>query len=133
MTAKTQLDRIESLLLSQFNLIHYWSSKIMADITQLQATIDQLTAAAATDRAAAAASAAKVDQAVGLLQALSATIADLQTQVAAGNAVTQDQVDALQAKAAAALTDLAASATTEAAADATLDAAVTAATPPAAP
>ena len=133
MTAKTQLDRIESLLLSQFNLIHYWSSKIMADITQLQATIDQLTAAAATDRAAAAASAAKVDQAVGLLQALSATIADLQTQVAAGNAVTQDQVDALQAKAAAALTDLAASASTEAAADATLDAAVTAATPPAAP
>lgn len=133
MTANTQLDRIESLLLSQFNLIHYWSSKIMADITQLQATIDQLTAAAATDRAAAAASAAKVDQAVGLLQALSATIADLQTQVAAGNAVTQDQVDALQAKAAAALTDLAASATTEAAADATLDAAVTAATPPAAP
>lgn len=104
-----------------------------ADLTQLQATVDQLTAAAAADRAAAAASAAKVEQAVGLLQALSATIADLQTQVAAGNAVTQDQVDALQAKAAAALTDLAASATTEAAADASLDAAVTAATPPAAP
>lgn len=129
MTITSQLDRIEHLLLSQYHLINFWSAKTMADITQLQAKIDALTAAAAADKVASAASAAKVDTAVGLLQALSASIADLKAQLAAGNAITQDQVDALTAKAETGLADLTASAATETAADAALDAGVAANTP----
>jgi hypothetical protein len=125
----SQLDRIEHLLLSQFHLINYWSEKIMLDITQLQAQVEALTAAASADKAAAAASAAKVDTAVGLLQALSASIADLKAQLGAGNAITQADIDALTAKASAALTDLTASAATETAADAALDAGVAGNTP----
>lgn len=124
-----QLDRIEHLLLSQYHLINFWSARLMADITELQTKIDELTAAAAADRARAEAGAAQVTLAVSLLQALTATIADLKAQVEAGNAVTQEQIDSLTSKANAALGDLTSSAATESAADAQLGAGVSENTP----
>lgn len=128
---KAQITRVENLLLSNHHLINYWSSRIMTDLTQLQAQVAELTAAAENDRLAALASSAKVEQAVGLLQALSASIAALQAQLAAAvnDPAVQSAVDALVAQVSEAVSDLRASATTEAAADAALDAAVAANTP----
>lgn len=136
MTTPTQLDRLEYLLLSQQNLINYWSSRIMADITQLQASVAALTAAAAADKQAAEAQALKIDNAIALLQSLNASVAALTAQLAEGNAITQENVDALNAQVSGALTALQESAVTDAASDAALDSAVAANTPadpPAAP
>lgn len=129
MTTLSQLDRIESLLLAQINLSNYWSSKLAADLTSLQARINELVDASNADKAAAEAQAAKIDNAIGLLQALTATIADLRAQLADGAAITQPQIDALTEQVTSALGTLGQSAVTDAASDAALDGAVAANTP----
>ena len=124
-TCDTELDRIKQILF----LIN-WSVQIMADLATLLDKITQLEAKGALDDTAAKASALIVTNAVGLLQALSAIIADLKAQLGSGSAITQAQIDAADTAATNALASLGASATTEAAADATLTAATTANTPP---
>jgi len=90
---KQRLDSIEHLVKASFNLINYWSSKIMSEVDtaaqnvlnlskELKAKADADAAQAAVDRAEAEKLRGMVDNAVGLLQALTAKIADLQGQLA---------------------------------------------------
>lgn len=124
---KARFDQLEHLLLSINHAFHFWSSKIMDTAQDLQITMDNLTAEAVEAKADAARSATLTTQAVGLLQALTAKVAEL----AAGGVqlVTQAQLDALNTQGKAALADMAAANTQRDAADATLGTGVTDNTP----
>jgi hypothetical protein len=110
----TQLDRIESSLASLHRKLTSWGTLIMATFQELQASADALEAKAAADLA-------QSTTAVQLLQALSATVADLRSQLP-GTAVTQAQLDALAAQ----IGRITGTLTTS---DAQLDAGIAAATP----
>jgi len=128
-TIDERLDRLEHLLLSQYHLINFWSSKIMSDFATVKQALEQAAAAAAIDRQEAVEQRALAEQAVGLLQSLSASIAALKEQIAAGTAATPEQMDELLGIAGSINTNLAASRADSDAAETTLSDGVAAATP----
>ena len=95
--------------------LNSWGTLIMSTFQDVQAAIDALEAKVDADAAQSA-------EAVGLLQALTASIADLKAQVAAGTPVSQAQLDALAARIPTITDKLSAS-------DALLASGITAATP----
>ena len=87
----TQIDRIEAGIASVNRKLNNWGILIMSTLQELQAGLDALSVKVDADAAQSA-------QAVTLLQALTATIADLKSQIGAGTPVTQAQLDALTAQ-----------------------------------
>ena len=86
----TQLDRIEEAVASLTRKVNSWGILIMATIQDIQAQADALEAKADADLE-------QSTTAVTLLQALTATIADLKSQLP-GTQVTQEQLDGLMAQ-----------------------------------
>lgn len=101
----------------------------MNSLDDVKGLVSDVKSLAEADAPAAAATASKIDTAVGLMQALTASIADLKSKLASGNLVSQADLDAMASALQSAKDALAASKTTETAADTALDAAVTANTP----
>lgn len=124
-TTEDRLARIERNLLTLLR----WSIDIMTTQQEFDAKMDAMVAAAADAKADAATQRAITDQAVGLLQGLTAAIADLRNQAQAGAVITQAQFDALAAKADAALADMAAANATRDQASLDLQAGVSGNTP----
>jgi hypothetical protein len=112
-TVDDRLLRIERNILN----LSRWSIDIMSTLQELTDLVTSLQAANVEAKADAARHAAATDNAVGLLQALSARIAELASQP---TLVTQAQLDALALQAQAALTDATAANATRDAADAAL-------------
>lgn len=128
-STEARLGCIERLILNLFPTIPLLE-KIMANLQELQDKIDALTAGQTEAQADAARHEARTNEAVGLLQALKAIIDSLPNTPAL---ITQAQLDALNAQAAAALADMDAANTQRDAADDALAAGVAANTPPATP
>jgi hypothetical protein len=99
-----RLARMERLILNLATSLNLYTDLIMSTLEGLQTKQDQLVTAAADAKADSVRDRARVDLAIGLIQALAAMVAELK---AAGPAlITQAQLDDLDAKAGAALTDL---------------------------
>lgn len=128
---KAQINRIERRLVNLVSLLNLNTETIMSTLQDLQTQVDALTAAGTEARADSARQQASTNLAIGLLQALTAKIAEL----AAGGPqlVTQAQLDTLVTQANAAVSDMAAANTARDSADAALDVAVGENTPPAVP
>ena len=117
-TIATRLARLERLVVNLASSLHLHTEIIMSNAQELQDAIDALTLRANEAKADADRHAAATDQAVGLLQALTAKIAEL---AAAGpQLITQAQLDALNAQAGSAIATMDAANTTRDAADAAL-------------
>lgn len=130
-TTAARLARIERLILNLSSALHTHTEILMSTAQELQDAIDALTARATEAKADADRHAAATDQAVGLLQALTAKIAEL---AAAGpQLITQAQLDALSKQAGDAIATMDAANTTRDAADAALGQGVVDNTPPATP
>lgn len=113
-----RLERLERLVINLASSLHIHTEILMSTAQELQDALDALTARATEAKADADRHAAATDQAVGLLQALTAKIAEL---AAAGvQLITQAQLDALSAQAGAAIATMDAANVTRDAADAAL-------------
>ena len=122
-----RFDRLERLILNLTSTLNLHTEIIMSTLAELETKIADLTAGQAEAKADAARHEASTNQAVGLLQALSAKIAEL---AAVGPAlITQAQLDALVAQADTGIADMTVANTQRDAADAVLDQGVAANTP----
>jgi multidrug resistance efflux pump len=100
-TTDQRLQRIEDLVRTvNRNVLNLsrWSIDIMTQLQDLEAKVDLLTAAAADAKADSAAQRALGVQVVGQLQDMNQAIVDLRAQVAAGQAVTPEDLDRLSGK-----------------------------------
>ena len=117
-TISARLERVERLVINLASSLHIHTEILMSTAQELQDAIDALTARATEAKADADRHAAATDQAVGLLQALTAKISEL---AAAGpQLITQAQLDALSTQAGDAIAVMDAANTTRDAADAAL-------------
>ena len=122
----TQLLLLQRLILSRQTTANIQQELIMSELSDLQAQVQQTVSDLADAKADAARHEASTNSAIGLIQALTAKIAEL---IAAGVGATPADLAALSALLAPALADSGAANTQRDAADAALDAAVVAGTP----